>query len=160
MSPKRTRSNPNRNGSIALVDCVFPEEIMLCILTRLPVKSILRFKSVCKPWDELFSTREFMKMHQVQYSSDPKNQSFIIHNSAEYMSLFEIESDETKPTILEYPHPKTRNMEIVGSCNGLICLGRPHLGPGNIVLWNPAMKLFKFVRPSPTDKPIPKPKIQ
>ncbi|KAL3628802.1 hypothetical protein CASFOL_027848 [Castilleja foliolosa] len=114
-------------GSIALADCVFPEEIMLCILTRLPVKSILRFRSVCKPWSNFFSTPEFRKMHQV-------------------MSLFEIDSDETKPKILDHPRPDIRHKEIVGCCNGLICLIRPHLVLSNIVLWNPAMKLYKYVR--------------
>ncbi|KAL3628752.1 hypothetical protein CASFOL_027798 [Castilleja foliolosa] len=136
-------------GSIALSECVLPEDIMLCILTRLPIKSIHRFRSVCKPWRDLFSTPEFTKMHKGQYSSNPNNQSIIIHHYAEnIMSLLEIESDETKPKILDHPRPEIRHKEIVGCCNGLICLIRPHLVPSNIVLWNPAMKLYKYVRVS------------
>ncbi|KAL3628775.1 hypothetical protein CASFOL_027821 [Castilleja foliolosa] len=53
---------------------------MLCILTRLPVKSIIRFKSVCKTWRDLFSSPEFIKMHQGQFSSNSRNQRLIMEN--------------------------------------------------------------------------------
>ncbi|KAL6541358.1 hypothetical protein OROHE_011066 [Orobanche hederae] len=134
--------------SIAMADCVFPEDILLCILTRLPLKPILRFKSVCKPWCRLFSSREFMKMHKGQFSSDPQNQSFLIKR--ETLSLWNIESDEATSSDLYHPFTGSHYMSIVGCCNGLICMRRrsPLLGPDSIVLWNPAMKLFKFVRVS------------
>ncbi|KAL3645933.1 hypothetical protein CASFOL_011113 [Castilleja foliolosa] len=130
-----------------LSDCVFPEEIMLCILTRLPVKSILRFRSVCKPWSNLFSTRQFMKMHQGQYSSDPNNQSVIIDhcNAKNMMSLFKIESNETKPMILDHPHLEIK-IQSMGCCNGLICLTPLDDIPSNFFLWNPAMKVYKYVK--------------
>ena len=40
-----------------------PEEVMLEILLRLPVKSLLRFKSVCKHWLSLISDPNFAKLH-------------------------------------------------------------------------------------------------
>ncbi|KAL3507540.1 hypothetical protein ACH5RR_032922 [Cinchona calisaya] len=36
-----------------------PEEIILLILARLPVKTLLRFKSVCKSWQSLISDPKF-----------------------------------------------------------------------------------------------------
>ncbi|KAL6493554.1 hypothetical protein OROGR_032333 [Orobanche gracilis] len=153
MPPEKAENTQKRKKFKSMTDCFFPEDAMLSILTRLPVKTILRFKSVCRSWRQLLSTREFMKMHTGQFSSDPKNQSFIIHRYAENcppLSVFwNIGSDEKKPSILlQHPCPETHFLKIVGCCNGLLCVGRtdPLLGPEAIALWNPAMKLFKFVR--------------
>ncbi|KAM0041680.1 putative F-box domain-containing protein [Helianthus debilis subsp. tardiflorus] len=41
----------------------FPEELIEDILSRLPVKSILRFKSVSKPWLSLISAPSFHNLH-------------------------------------------------------------------------------------------------
>ncbi|KAF5778735.1 putative F-box domain, galactose oxidase/kelch, beta-propeller, F-box associated interaction [Helianthus annuus] len=41
----------------------FPKEIIEDILSRLPVKSILRFKSVSKPWLSLISAPSFHNLH-------------------------------------------------------------------------------------------------
>ncbi|CAA0826882.1 Unknown protein [Striga hermonthica] len=49
--------NPETDASI------IPEEIITEILLRLPVKSLLRFKSVCKPWLLLISSSKFAKAH-------------------------------------------------------------------------------------------------
>ncbi|KAL3628733.1 hypothetical protein CASFOL_027779 [Castilleja foliolosa] len=132
-----------------MANCVLPEDVMLCILTRLPVKTILRFKSVCKPWCNLFSTPEFRKLHHGQFSRDPKNQSFILHsfrkfsNPVNKFSIFSIESNKKKPTIVDHPFAHTQNIELdtLGCCSGLVCL---RIGQ-DIVLWNPAMKLSKNV---------------
>ncbi|KAL3642401.1 hypothetical protein CASFOL_013256 [Castilleja foliolosa] len=131
-----------------MANSVLPEELMLCILTRLPVKTIIRFKSVCKPWFHLFSTPEFKKLHQTQFSSDPKNQSFIVHTfDRQYnepknqFSIFNIESGQKRPTILDHPFAQKIELYTVGCCNGLVCIRRGH----EIVLWNPAMKLSKTI---------------
>ncbi|KAL3642426.1 hypothetical protein CASFOL_013241 [Castilleja foliolosa] len=133
-----------------MANSVLPEELMLCILTRLPVKTIIRFKSVCKPWYRLFSTPEFKKLHQAQFSIDPKNQSFIVHSFDRHcsepknqFSIFNIESGNKRPTILNHPFANAQNVKLdtVGCCSGLICIGSGQ----EIVLWNPAMKLFKTV---------------
>ncbi|KAL3638983.1 hypothetical protein CASFOL_016890 [Castilleja foliolosa] len=125
-----------------MANSVLPEELMVCILTRLPVKAIVRFKSVCKPWFHLFSTPEFKKWHKSQFSSDPKNQSFILHSFNKF-SIFNIDSGKKSPTILDHPfaHAQTIKPHTVGCCNGLVCIRN---GEG-IVLWNPAMKLSKTI---------------
>ncbi|KAL6575885.1 hypothetical protein OROHE_000356 [Orobanche hederae] len=140
----------------AMADCVFPPNIMHSILSRLPVKPLVRFKSVCKQWCNLFSSPNFIKLHYRQFSNDPENQNFMIYSLSETynvhtMSLFRIESDEQKPMNLDHPYPEIFfRMDFVGCCNGLICMGCPPLGQG-IVLWNPALRLFKFVRLSKVD---------
>ncbi|KAL3642444.1 hypothetical protein CASFOL_013259 [Castilleja foliolosa] len=129
---------------------VLPEELMICILTRLPVKTIVRFKSVCKPWYHLFSTPEFKKLHQGQFSSNPEDQSFIIHSfnhwpsePKDQFSIFNIEYGKKKPTILDHPfsHAQKHCLETVGCCNGLVRIRRGQ----DVVLWNPATKMYKIV---------------
>ena len=42
---------------------LLPHELMVEILLRLPVKSLIRFKSVSKPWRSLISDTHFTKSH-------------------------------------------------------------------------------------------------
>ncbi|KAL3642419.1 hypothetical protein CASFOL_013234 [Castilleja foliolosa] len=147
----RNQNQSSKMPPNAMADCVFPEEIMLCILTRLPVKSILRFKSVCKPWLELFSTPEFIKLHQGQFSSDSKNKFFIAHkfnqsgNNTPNLSFFNIESNEKKPTFVGSPFGDVET-DMVGCCNGLICIiERLRCRREAICIWNPALNLSKTV---------------
>lgn len=100
-----------------------------------------------------------MKMHYDQFSVDPRNQALMIYSLSAYfdhtMSLFRIASNEKKPTNLDHPYPEIFfRMDFVGCCSGLVCMGCPPLGQGT-VLWNPAMKVSKFVRLSKVDFGVP-----
>ncbi|KAL3618616.1 hypothetical protein CASFOL_037698 [Castilleja foliolosa] len=128
---------PLSAAAAALADCVLPEDIMFCIVTRLPVKSIHRFKAVCKPWCKLFTTAKFMKMHHAQLS---QNQSVMVlspHRGVTF-SLFDtndqkptnladpfylLDTNDKKPTNLAHPFPEVLfGMQFIGCCNGLICV--------------------------------------
>ncbi|KAL3628783.1 hypothetical protein CASFOL_027829 [Castilleja foliolosa] len=145
MPPKKLENTTQATHPVAaLADC---EDLMLCILARLPVKSIIRFKPVCKHWNHLFSTQEFVRM-QFKLSSESKNQSFLVHtldkNGSNNISVFNIESNEKKANFLDQPFNDTSvGISFVGCCNGLVCI-RCDQG---IVLWNPAMNLSKTLSP-------------
>ena len=58
-------SSPNPpNGSL-------PNDLILQILARLPIKSLFRFKSVCKSWSNLPSDAHFIRLHYQASSKDP-----------------------------------------------------------------------------------------
>ncbi|KAL3628759.1 hypothetical protein CASFOL_027805 [Castilleja foliolosa] len=145
MPPKKLENCQTTNPTaVALASC---EDLMLCVLARLPLKSIFRFKSVCKYWNHLLSTQEFIKM-QFKLSSESKNQSFLIHrinkNGNNTISVFNIEFNEKKAKILDHPFDYTHvRIDIVGCCRGLVCIKRGQ----EFVLWNPAMNLSKTVSP-------------
>ncbi|KAL3642421.1 hypothetical protein CASFOL_013236 [Castilleja foliolosa] len=80
-----------------MANSVFPEDLMLCILSRLPVKTIVRFKTVCKPCQEI---------------SFPSSILIILKRSPLY--------------ILDHPFAHAQNIKLdtVGCCNGLFCILR------------------------------------
>ncbi|KAK4722098.1 hypothetical protein R3W88_012331 [Solanum pinnatisectum] len=43
--------------------CHFPENMVVDILSRLPVESLLRFKCVCKHWYGLIKSASFKEKH-------------------------------------------------------------------------------------------------
>ncbi|KAM3356987.1 hypothetical protein P3S68_023701 [Capsicum galapagoense] len=43
-----------------------PCDIIVCIVARLPVKSLLRIQSVSTSWNDIISDREFKKAQSVQ----------------------------------------------------------------------------------------------
>jgi hypothetical protein len=56
-----------------------PDELMSEILVRLPVKSLLPFKSVCKTWHSTISSRSFISTHLQRSMSDHQRRpSFLI----------------------------------------------------------------------------------
>ncbi|GER41947.1 hypothetical protein STAS_18707 [Striga asiatica] len=73
-SERAAMENDNPETAAAIL----PEEIITEILL-LPVKSLLRFKSVCKPWLLLISSPKFAKTH-LKTSDGPKFRRFSLRN--------------------------------------------------------------------------------
>ncbi|KAL3634819.1 hypothetical protein CASFOL_021873 [Castilleja foliolosa] len=133
MPPKRNHRQKNNKPSIAdagsgaMSDCVLPQDIMFNIVTRLPVKSIHRFKAVCKPWCKLFATPKFMKSHHAQFPlvglnfstlwwgsiSPPRNPNFSGDNSPTWKWTDVLGSSSSsqilalRPNPPLWPHPPT-----------------------------------------------------
>ncbi|KAK3134939.1 hypothetical protein QOZ80_5BG0412650 [Eleusine coracana subsp. coracana] len=48
---------------------VLPDEIMTEVFLRLPIRSIVRFRAVCRSWDALLSSEEFCNLHMAATES-------------------------------------------------------------------------------------------
>ena len=48
-----------------------PEEMMTEVFLRLPVKSILRFRAVCRSWNAVLSSDEFCCLHMARAEAEP-----------------------------------------------------------------------------------------
>ncbi|PIA64877.1 hypothetical protein AQUCO_00100388v1 [Aquilegia coerulea] len=64
-----------------------PEEIIANILSRVPTKSVMRFRCVCKPWCKLTSESTFIQMH---FNLFTKKQGY---EKGENMNLFLLKPD-------------------------------------------------------------------
>ncbi|XP_047094778.1 F-box protein At1g11270-like [Lolium rigidum] len=57
------QSNKRKKPAVSVCTLLLPHDMMLEVLLRLPVKSVLRFRAVCRPWAELFSSKDFCSLH-------------------------------------------------------------------------------------------------
>ncbi|GAU20085.1 hypothetical protein TSUD_381770 [Trifolium subterraneum] len=115
-------------------------------LSRLPVKSLMQFKCVCKSWKSLISDPNFAKKHLRMstkhhhlISINSAGRDELIHMSYPLSSLL---TDVTATAIqLEYPltNRYRRFDPIVASCHGILCIQIDHV---SVNLWNPSIRKF------------------
>lgn len=129
-----------------------PGDLVTQILSRLSVKDLVRFRKVCKSWCSLITSPSFVTAHVEFHKENP----FILAKfkdriSGDYMiSILSRETLEVVDTDHDLPHNvrihefEAGDMEIVSSCNGVVCLRYGH-STNVIVLWNPATRDTKLV---------------
>ncbi|KAL6222780.1 hypothetical protein ACLB2K_006170 [Fragaria x ananassa] len=131
-----------------------PEDIIVEILSKLPVKSLLRFRCVSKRWCSIVSDPQFSKL-QFKVACEQKTLS---------RRLLFTRNEETpwngdKPSIrkltaaLELPEWSRLHAEVLGSCNGLVSVATRNIwDPSNGVIqcyiWNP-LTGFSHTLPRP-----------
>ncbi|KAF9602715.1 hypothetical protein IFM89_030603 [Coptis chinensis] len=115
-----------------------PEEMITNILSRLPVKPLLQFKSVCKSWYSLINDPIFIKMH-LKHATRNNNLNAMYFDAS---NIYTTDYDTLLTEAIEVNFPFKSSKTVVdyyGSCNGLVCLDVN----SNIVIWNPSTKEFK-----------------
>ncbi|KAL8052211.1 hypothetical protein ABFX02_06G197900 [Erythranthe guttata] len=123
-----------------------PEEIVIEILSKLPIKSVLRFKCVCRSWLSLISTEHFIVTYLRNSANDdetfdlstkilttPSKCSRAVIKACSLRSL--ITEPVTRVFSLDFPTDNSRDLLIVGSCKGLICIVM--VDKYRFFLWNP-----------------------
>ncbi|KAL0363150.1 UNVERIFIED_CONTAM: F-box protein CPR1 [Sesamum calycinum] len=68
-----------------------PQEIVTDILSRLPVKSLLRFRCVSKPWRSLIDSKDFVKLHLHQSTETNSNRCLLIEDTL--LDIFAVDLD-------------------------------------------------------------------
>ncbi|KAJ8755337.1 hypothetical protein K2173_019135 [Erythroxylum novogranatense] len=130
-----------------------PHRIIVEILSRVLVKPLLRFKSVCKLWDSLISDPQFAKLQLRQSMADNKNTCcrVLLMTWPPKSVDFEESTDNVNavrnlshPMIIE--HSLSCFYGIIGSCNGLVCLYDEF---NNILLGSPTTRDYREL-PKPT----------
>ncbi|CAK9141465.1 unnamed protein product [Ilex paraguariensis] len=133
-------SNPMQN---------LPHEIIVEILSRLPVKSLLRFRCVSKSWCSLISSTQFAKTH-LDVSSRNKDYANCRLIFSSVRPHFDLKSCSLhcllyEPSVnaieMDYPMKNPHHaVWIVGSVNGLVCIA---IEEDSIFLWNPSTRESK-----------------
>ncbi|KAE9618020.1 putative F-box domain-containing protein [Lupinus albus] len=146
-SKKRRFDAPPSPVEIAAI----PYDLIIDILSRIPVKSLLRFKCVCKSWKTLISDTQFAKFHFQRSITDSTfthhrlmPQACFLRDDIVSCSVESLLNDyDVIPESLGYPlHP---HYDVVGYRNGLCCL---MYNREKVRLWNPCTKLVSPESPS------------
>ncbi|XP_058217044.1 F-box/kelch-repeat protein At3g06240-like [Rhododendron vialii] len=158
---RRRGAMAGSQSAVARATFHLPLEITTEILSRLPVKSLLRFKSVCKTWYDLIKTPDFISKH-LQTHSTINSTSLLVtkynRKTQEHaMSLvFNDGFHSNGPISLDFPFlnrmPSLRSCEysrgdyfyIGGICNGLVCISLSPFGYP-LILCNPATRQFQEI---------------
>ncbi|KAJ8770516.1 hypothetical protein K2173_018007 [Erythroxylum novogranatense] len=126
------------------ISATLPSDILTDIFSRLPVKSIARFKCVSKSMSLLLKNPVFVKQHlQRAISEDPNLILKVDHK------LFSVEDEDwSKCRKLHIPFTSSmERVELSGSCNGLLCIS-DQLCDEDIFLYNPSIGVSRKL-PSP-----------
>ncbi|KAI8556198.1 hypothetical protein RHMOL_Rhmol05G0233500 [Rhododendron molle] len=125
-----------------------PCEIIAEILLRLPVKSLLQLRCVCKSWRSLISNRKFAKTHVslASMNTDYSNRRLILSSSnppsdVKSCSLYSILNDKSDSAVqLDCPL-KVPDLKVMswGCCDGLVCIGTER----EVLIWNPSTGKYK-----------------
>ncbi|XP_028793419.1 F-box/kelch-repeat protein At3g23880-like [Neltuma alba] len=133
-----------------------PKEIMTNILKRLPVKSLMRFRCVCKHWKDLFKTPSFVSDHLCHFSHQNPSVLFFQSYGANPLQLRLLDCEMQVRDVQKAPQfdsSPSMSVNIIGSCNGLLCVEvlRRGITPKSLLLWNPATR---DVREVPSSRAI------
>ncbi|XP_074349890.1 F-box protein CPR1-like isoform X2 [Apium graveolens] len=126
----------------------FAEDLIFQILDRLPVKTLLLCRCVCKPWCSLIDSPCFVKAHLKRSIECNTNTGVVIRGFLAYSVDFDSLDNTTAIAIDEPLRTHLRGTGLVGSCNGLLCL---YQRKTEIYLWNPATRKCKELPTAPTD---------
>ncbi|XP_058198195.1 F-box/kelch-repeat protein At3g06240-like [Rhododendron vialii] len=131
-------------------DCgtLIPQEILTDILSRLPVKSLCRFKCVSPSWNSLISNPYFAKTHLNRTNTrNPQylDQRNIVISSS--LNLYSIDFGDANPTAteLDFPtveqHAADKQFKVWSSCDGLLLVS--YNDNFNFFLLNPSTRKCK-----------------
>ncbi|XP_057491429.1 F-box/kelch-repeat protein At5g15710-like [Actinidia eriantha] len=127
-----------------------PQDLLMEILSRLPVRSILRFRSVSKFWFSLVRNPIFIALHHNH--SKNKKCYFVSRlpklDFSDY--VFSLVLDESLVEDIKMPFTgfNLRHIKLYASSSGLLCLVDFSYYPHKFVICNLAMKEFR-VLPEP-----------
>ncbi|GMI93020.1 hypothetical protein like AT3G16210 [Hibiscus trionum] len=131
-----------------------PEVLVLEILSKLPVKSLTRFRCVCKPWSCSFQAPLFITKHQhnnlnLLFKGFHGNTRDGIH----YFYQLSTEKGQNFSVKHKFHFPFFEKgwsgLAVDGLCNGILCLH----GADKVALWNPSTREFKILPQSSVQRP-------
>ncbi|OIT37651.1 f-boxkelch-repeat protein [Nicotiana attenuata] len=133
---------------------ILPAELVIEILSRLPMKSLLQFTCVSKSWLSLISSPEFIKTHlslsannkgythhkvmMSSYSRLTSNVKVCSLRSLFYDSI--TEAFDLDCPMLSYERYRYDEVSFIVSVNGLICL---LIRDNDYFIWNPSIRKYK-----------------
>ncbi|KAK8661857.1 hypothetical protein V6N13_091447 [Hibiscus sabdariffa] len=129
---------------------IFPDEVILQILARLPVKSLFKTKTVCKLWYRLVSDKYFVKLYN---EVSTKNPMVLIEAWVPFESKSSLICVDYSRVVSEVSLDFLKDrVKVRASCNGLLCCSSiPHKGVYYVC--NPMTRVSKWL-PRSRERPV------
>ncbi|KAL3502458.1 hypothetical protein ACH5RR_036907 [Cinchona calisaya] len=137
-----------------------PEDILFQVLSRLPAKSLIRFKCVCRSWYALLEDQSFILAHANNMINPLKrnvNAQLILscRDNMTNKRVISMSGDSSLDRFINQDLPpfffnNFGQIRIVGPCYGIICL---YGYPDHIALCNPSTREFKILPTSEIPRP-------
>jgi len=121
------------------------EDMLLEILSRLPVRSLKRFMCVSKNFQSIILDARFLRMHlqnsrkrtNIMLSYSNKGKTYV--DASPISSLIEDSTPFFTANTINGSKPQRNKYQVLGSCNGLVCMIKWDQNvPDIFYLWNPA----------------------
>ncbi|XP_057799772.1 F-box/kelch-repeat protein At3g23880-like [Salvia miltiorrhiza] len=134
----------SQGRSVSLnTEIVLPNDIIIVILSWLPVKSLLKFKCVCRSWRALISSRRFIKAHLDNSKLAPYIARVATHCSRKLgkLKLCSVNSMlyESVSQVFDLSYPLESYCVLEAACDGLLLL----CSNKEMILWNPSTRTWK-----------------
>ncbi|CAN0927015.1 F-box/kelch-repeat protein At3g06240 [Linum grandiflorum] len=140
-----------------------PQDVLTRILLRLPVKSLLRFRSISKSLNSTISSPVFVSLYSDHHlRRRPTHFLFsmffgdYLHAHLLYDQILTFHPDPdnnsfpaTNDEQIPWPFPRNENFNLVGSSNGLLCIFFRQSRA--LCLWNPAIRKHITLDPPPME---------
>lgn len=110
-----------------------PEELVIEILLKLPVKVLVRLKCVCKSWRSLLDSQFFITQHSKVSNQNPLSDNLLVNfwDRTSKDRMVSLISHESLGVVVETHRllsftgadDYSTLTDILGSCNGIVCVG-------------------------------------
>ncbi|CAA2980387.1 F-box CPR30-like [Olea europaea subsp. europaea] len=130
---------------------MLPPDMISEILSRLPVKTLLRFRCVERTWCSIIDGQSFVQLHLHQSMTTNSYHSLILGSRK---GLYSVDLDSIDKAQLIEPPVSSKGFDCISnSCNGLILVMSDPLVPP--VLWNPFLRKYKILPDAAIEYPAP-----
>ncbi|XP_021757238.1 putative F-box protein At3g24700 [Chenopodium quinoa] len=113
------------------------------ILARLPAKTLMRFRCVCKTWCSIIDSSDFIFLHHQIYDNN-KHKYVIARKLGEY-SIYSIDTFMKIDVFSKTPD----RCVVVGSCNGLVLMYSLAYKNIQMMIYNPCIRKSVVIPPCP-----------
>lgn len=142
-------SQPQRRSNASPLPKFIPNDLIFGVFSLLPVKSVMRMRCLSKFSNSLITSPIFVKFHFQRLARNPH--LALVTTKTKMVVPFPVRDllDNRLITLTNDPHYLTNDgskdmvfHQIVGSCNGLICVLSYSIGYGDVFLrfWNPCTR--------------------
>ncbi|KAL9272137.1 putative F-box protein [Drosera capensis] len=115
-----------------------PEDLIVEILSRLPVKTLIRFIGVCQQWRSVIRSSPFAAKQLSLSARNPR----VLLDQIQYLYILSYPNLEVVTNI---KRPNATSMEVLAACDGILCSMVDYCSTGRLELWNLATNEFRSI---------------